>query len=214
MYTNLDHFVHAAERLRDLRKRGLLRFHVSPQGSVALAIDPSASDEAPEAGGGLYADLEDAISAAAVGVSLEEFQRARGTPRPNFPEPETPEIAAAKYKQVAPFADELKPRIVFRVTSRAPVLVAHDWAVVSKREDSIVAKDVPNVSYVVLRLTTERSLGVNMGTEREVTTLGLDDQDIEELTSDLGAMRKSLRRWQEDERLSDQQPPDEKAHLT
>lgn len=192
MYTNLDNFVAAAERLRDLRARGLLRFHVTPQGGVNLAFEPSAADEVPQAGGGLYADLDDAIGAIGTGTALEEFQRVRGEPRPGFPDPESPEVAAAKYEQLVSFGDELRPRVLLRLASRVPVLLAHDWEVVTKRADSIVSDDAPDVSYGLLRVTTERALGVNLGADRKAVTLGLDRQDVDELIEDLENMRKSL----------------------
>ncbi len=197
MYTNLDNFVAAAERLRDLRERGLLRFHVTPQGSVNMGFEPSASDEVPAPGGGLYADLDDAIGAIGTGTSIEEFQRVRGEPRPGFPEPEASEIAAAKYEQLAPFGDELRPRVLLRLASRVPVLVAHDWEVVTKRADSIVSEDAPDVSYGLLRITTERALGVNLGADRKAVTLGLDKQDVDELIEDLENMRNALVSQQE-----------------
>lgn len=192
MYTNLDNFVAAAERLRDLRARNLLRFHVSPQGGVSLAFDPMAADEVPLAGGGLYADLDDVIGAIGAGTSIEEFQRVRSEPRPGFDEPESSEVAAAKYEQMSVFGDELRPRVLLRLASRVPVLVAHDWEVVSKLRDSAVSDDAPKVSYGLLRITHERGLGVNLGAERESVTLGLDAQDVDELIEDLENMRKSL----------------------
>ena len=193
MFTNLDNFVAAAERLRDLRARNLLRFHISPQGNVTLAFDPAAENEVPAPGGGLYADLDDVIAAIGAGTSIEEFQRVRGSPRPPaFPEPESAEIAAAKYEQLASFGDELRPRVLLRIASRVPVLVAHDWEVVSKLSDSVVSDDAPSVSYGLLRITLDRALGVNLGAEREAVTLGLDTQDVDELIEDLENMRKSL----------------------
>lgn len=192
MYTNLDNFVSAAERLRDLRARGLLRFHVTPQGSVNFAVEPSAAAEMPPPGGGLYADLDDVIGAVGTGTTIEEFQRVRGEPRPGFPDPEAPEVAAAKYEQLASFGDELLPRVLLRIASRVPVLVAHDWEVVTKQADSAVSDDAPKVSYGLLRVTTERALGVNLGADRKAVTLGLDRQDVDELIEDLENLRKSL----------------------
>jgi hypothetical protein len=192
VYTNLDNFVAAAARLRDLRKRNLLRFHVSPQGSVNLAFDPEAADEAPQPGGGLYADLDDVIGAIGSGTSLEEFQRVRSAPRPHFPQAESADVAAAKYQQLEGFAEELRPRVLMRLASRLPVLIAHDWEVVSKRDDSTAADETPKVSYGLLRITYERALGMNLGAERDAITLGLDGQDIDELIDDLESMRMVL----------------------
>lgn len=195
MYTNLDNFVAAAERLRDLRARNLVRFHVSSQGQVSIAFDPEAANEAPPPGEGLYFDLQDAIAAVGAGTTLEEFQRVRGEPRPGFPEPESSEIAKAKYEQVDTFGEELRPRVLLRATSRVPVLVAHDWEVITKQADSARTEEAYRVSYGLMRLTYERSLGVGMSVEQKAIALGLDLQDIEELIEDLQELRQTLVRF-------------------
>jgi hypothetical protein len=195
MYTNLDNFVAAAEQLRTLRASNLVRFHVSSQGQVTLAFDPAAAQNAPPPGGGLYMDLQDAIAAVGAGVTIEEFQRGRSEPRPGFTEPESPDIAAAKYQQVAVFGEELRPRVLLRATSRAPILVAHDWEVVTKQVDSARNDDAFKVSSGLMRITFERALAVNMGVKQEAVTLGLDLQDIDELIEDLEKLRLALARF-------------------
>lgn len=194
MYTDLENFVAAVEQLKTLRAENKVRFHVSSQGDINLAFDPSAANAAPPAGGGLYMDLRDAIGAVGAGASLDEFKARRGEPRPPiFPEPESPDVAEAKYAQVRPFGDELRPRVLLRSTSRAPILVAHDWEVVTRRADSITETNKYMVSYGVFRFTYERSLAVASNIEQEAVAINLDLQDIEELIEDLEALRSSLR---------------------
>jgi hypothetical protein len=130
MYASLDTFKDAIKRLGDLREEGLLRVMVARHGPVGFDLDSTATG-VPDAGGGLYLDLYDAFGAIASKATVEEFIEARGIARsPKFPEPETQEIARAKYEAMtARFPPEQLLDWPLPQTPNLYVLTGGDWEV-------------------------------------------------------------------------------------
>jgi hypothetical protein len=194
MYIDLTRFLAAVDTLTNLWRRELLRFEVTPQGGVALNFDDSAMAQAPPAGEGMYADLEDAINASAVGTALDEFVRVRGQPRPNFPEPEAREVATQKYQAVQQLVREahVAARVILSVTSKMPVLAKHDWEVVRREADSSRQPGTQTGRYGILRLTTEQLPAVSWESARDVTVFAVDADRLQVLINDLSRFSDAL----------------------
>jgi hypothetical protein len=199
LYTDLDNFTAAVERLRDLSDRGLMRLILSPQGFGAFEFDVAASDEVPPAGDGLYSDLEDVISAVAGGAPVETFVEIRSRRRPGFEDPEDAEVSRTKYGLVATelVSSDLRRRTWLRATSKVHMLVGQDWEVVARRADSTDRTDLDNLRYGLLRLTSERRTGdgdmpLPAQPDRVTTVIGLDITDLDGLMGALSRLRDAM----------------------
>jgi hypothetical protein len=195
MPVDLSRFREAVERLAELREQGQLRVEVTPSGGINLVFDQRGGARAPEGGGGLYIDIEDALAATAAGVSIEEFAGVRqASSAPLGPEDE----AAAREKYEAVVASQLavglQRRAWLRTTSKAYVLTSVDWEVVSKLADSSSIPrptDASETLYGLLRLNTERASEGALP-DQKITVLGLDADDLDSLIAALTSLRAAL----------------------
>jgi hypothetical protein len=192
-YVDLQSFLDAIAVLADLWRRKLLRFGVSPQGGVALVWDAEALAERPAPGGGLYFDLEDAIDAAAADTPVDRFVAIRAQPGRGLGT-EDPDVARQKFEAANELVEEahIGELLRFRMTSKLPVLVAHDWEVVNRIADSSQRPETQIARYAVIRLTAERLSAIDWTASQDVTVLALDEQKLESLIDDLQALRDTL----------------------
>lgn len=194
MAVDLEHFRTAVGQLTALREQGHLRIEVTPSGAVNLVFDEIGVPQAPPGGGGLYIDIEDALTAVAAGVPVDEFARVRE----HQSEPLGPEDAASareKYEIVASgLSAGLQRRAWLRTTSKAYVLTSFEWEVVSKLADSSSIPrpaDAAETIYGLLRIDTERA-GTSRPPDQRVTVISLDEEDLDELIGGLTSLRAAL----------------------
>lgn len=199
MYVEFDRFTAAVTRLAQMRSERLLRIVMSPHAPLALEIDQEAAD-VPEPGGGLYADIQDALGAVLSDVSADDFVVARSAPRPQFPQPEEASRSRAKYEALVrafPIA-ELKQRARLRQTSGVHVLTALNWEVLVKRHDSFPAAEPSTAPRALVTITAERASESPFVPDREVSVFVADLDDIEYIQAKLEQLRDALVKMADD----------------
>jgi hypothetical protein len=196
VYADLERFLDALEKLADLRRRGLVDLEASPTTGLNMRFKDEGEQLKPTPGGGLYLDVTDALGAATVGTSLDDFVQHRSSPRPSegFSEPEEPDVARAKYEAAQGFVAEtpLNAELTLAVTSRVPVLSAQDWEIVQREADSAGPPDAQSVRYGIVRLTTEQFSVADFGTESNVTVFTVDARRLDSLIMELRKMQSVL----------------------
>jgi hypothetical protein len=205
MPVSLDDFSNAVRRLAELREQGLARLAISPDGGVAVGIDPSA-EYAPVPGGGLFVDIFDALTAVANDTPIEEFVRVRSKQRPGFDVPEAEAVSRGKYDAItAAFPpDELRRRTWLRATSKLPVLAAVEWEVLIKEFDSgsPAGGSARRIPLGQLRFAVQRTSRTFLPDIQEMV-LGLDLEDVDDILQELEQLKSALIRVAEESRSGD-----------
>jgi hypothetical protein len=197
MYASLTDFKAAAERFAALRAAHQLRIVIGPQGGLGFAIDGDASD-VPEPGGGLYADINDALLALATGHTIEQFVERRGKARgPSFPEREDAKTARAKYKAVAALFDpsELAQKVILRRTSNIQVLTNIEWETITRQQYTVADKSSSPIGLI--KLTAERPTESPFSSDRDTLVCVLDLEDVAYLEAQLRRLRASVAQEEE-----------------
>jgi hypothetical protein len=197
MYVDYERFESAVNRFAELVKDGHARIVLGPQkGAVGLNIDPGAPDP-PVPGGGIYNDVEDTLAAVISNTSIDDFVKARASPRPPvFPETEGPAVARRKYELVlAAFpAAQLRLKAHLRWTSSVPVLTDLSWEILTRHADSADGEreTIITAPYAVARVTAERSSENPFAPDRDVSSFAMDPEALDEVIESLGRLRTVL----------------------
>jgi hypothetical protein len=206
----VETFVAAVRRLAELRDQGQARLAFGPDGSVAVAIDPTAENP-PVPGDGLFNEIFGVLTAFAAGTTLDEFVRERSEPPPNEPALgggqrqiilgpfgglDTADSARAKYEAASETfpPQEVKTRAWVHSRSKLPLLAGLDWDVIVREFES-EAHDAPapRVPFAQLRITTRRAVP-SAFPELSETVLTLDAVELSEVLRELGQLQAALLR--------------------
>jgi hypothetical protein len=193
MYATLENFTTAIRKLAELRDEGLARLAIGPDGDVAVGIDPKAAN-APVPGGGLFADIFDALTAVANASSVEEFAGIRSEPRPGFQGIEDDATSRAKFEATAAAfsRDELKRRVWLRATSKLPVFAAVEWEVLVKEADSrVTTSPAERIPLAQVRFVTQRGSRAHFPNLEEFVT-GMDLEDVGDVIRELERLQAAL----------------------
>jgi hypothetical protein len=175
---------------------------ISPDGLVTVGVDPTA-ENAPEPGGGLFAEIFDLLSAIAHEASADAWISEQTEDDEKIDESE----ARAKYEAVAAAfpAAELIRRTRLRETSTLPVWMSIRWEVVLRTSNSrrLARSTDGRFPFAQVNLTAQgRSRSFFEPDQAESVTFGLDPDDLDDLLRDLKRLRDELGR------AGDKNPPD------
>lgn len=149
-------------------------------------------------------DLEDVLSAAVSGVSVEVFSQRRADPE-RFSDGETEPVDVAREKfdaaqRVLPI-DQLRRRVWVKSTSKIDVPSRLDWEVVSKHVDAErPTHDASPVAYATLRIAAEPpEIRLSALGEGKEVTMVVDAEDVAYMIGALGRLQTSLARVDREE---------------
>lgn len=192
----VEQFADALQRLSELYDAGKVRVAISPQGSASFSVIDANDPKLPQAGGGLYADLDDALAAVVSGASRDDFIRARSAARPPlFPEPDDGEAAAKKYDAVVstfPIA-ALRRKAYLRRTATVRTLVDVQWEAVTRLDASLPARS-PHTepAFALLHLRLERFSESPFNPDTLSTVFAADSGDLDDLIDSLHRAKEAL----------------------